>query len=81
MFLRDLKWGVPVPLPGFESKVFYVWFDAPIGYVSITKQYTDQWQKWWKNPDQVTMIPYYNTVIIISYAEMKSDSVHNSRTT
>lgn len=33
---RDLRWGTPVPLPGFEKKVFYVWFDAPIGYISIT---------------------------------------------
>lgn len=34
-------------------KVFYVWFDAPIGYLSITANYTDQWEKWWKNPQQV----------------------------
>lgn len=45
---RDLKWGTPVPKPGFDSKVFYVWFDAPIGYISITAGYSDQWQKWWK---------------------------------
>ncbi len=42
---RDLKWGVPVPLPGYDEKVLYVWFDAPIGYISITACYTDQWQK------------------------------------
>jgi len=50
---RDLKWGTKVPLEGFEDKVFYVWFDAPIGYISITAQYTEHWEKWWKNPDDV----------------------------
>ncbi|EFJ27840.1 hypothetical protein SELMODRAFT_171855 [Selaginella moellendorffii] len=48
---RDLKWGVPVPLPRFEDKVFYVWFDAPIGYISITANYTPEWEKWWKSED------------------------------
>lgn len=54
---RDLKWGIPVPLKGYEKKVFYVWFDAPIGYISATKQFTDQdnsygtWEDWWLNPD------------------------------
>ncbi|XP_053311718.1 methionine--tRNA ligase, cytoplasmic isoform X2 [Spea bombifrons] len=52
---RDLKWGTPVPLDGFRDKVFYVWFDAPIGYISITANYTDQWEKWWKNPQQVQL--------------------------
>ncbi|KAM4699507.1 methionine--tRNA ligase, cytoplasmic isoform 2-T2 [Discoglossus pictus] len=52
---RDLKWGTPVPLEGFKDKVFYVWFDAPIGYISITANYTDQWEKWWKNPQQVQL--------------------------
>ncbi|MCK4319524.1 methionine--tRNA ligase [Candidatus Micrarchaeota archaeon] len=46
---RDLKWGVPVPLEGYKNKVFYVWFDAPIGYVSITANYTDDWEQWWKD--------------------------------
>jgi len=50
---RDLKWGTPVPLEGYENKVFYVWFDAPIGYISITAQYTKEWQQWWKNPENV----------------------------
>ncbi|XP_055839978.1 methionine--tRNA ligase, cytoplasmic [Episyrphus balteatus] len=46
---RDLKWGIPVPLKGFESKVFYVWFDAPYGYVSITKRYSkDHYTEWWQ---------------------------------
>ncbi|MEE6471722.1 hypothetical protein FKM82_009348 [Ascaphus truei] len=52
---RDLKWGTPVPLDGFRDKVFYVWYDAPIGYISITANYTDQWEKWWKNPQQVQL--------------------------
>lgn len=52
---RDLKWGTPVPLEGFTDKVFYVWFDAPIGYISITANYTDQWERWWKNPSQVQL--------------------------
>jgi len=50
---RDLVWGTKVPLEGFQDKVFYVWFDAPIGYISITAQYTEHWEKWWKNPDNV----------------------------
>ncbi|KAH8290278.1 hypothetical protein KR054_001553 [Drosophila jambulina] len=45
---RDLKWGIPVPHPGFEKKVFYVWFDAPFGYVSMTKRYTKEYQQWWQ---------------------------------
>lgn len=52
---RDLKWGTPVPLEGYTDKVFYVWFDAPIGYISITANYTTEWEKWWKNPKQVDM--------------------------
>ncbi|XP_061335975.1 methionine--tRNA ligase, cytoplasmic isoform X3 [Pezoporus flaviventris] len=52
---RDLKWGTPVPLDGFRDKVFYVWFDAPIGYLSITANYTNQWERWWKNPQQVEL--------------------------
>ncbi|KAF4010432.1 hypothetical protein G4228_001761 [Cervus hanglu yarkandensis] len=55
---RDLKWGTPVPLEGFEDKVFYVWFDATIGYLSITANYTDQWEKWWKNPEQVSLYQF-----------------------
>lgn len=50
---RDLKWGTPVPHPGYEGKVFYVWFDAPIGYVSITANYTPEWRQWWQNPQNV----------------------------
>ncbi|XP_023006265.1 probable methionine--tRNA ligase [Cucurbita maxima] len=55
---RDLKWGVPVPLERFKDKVFYVWFDAPIGYVSITSCYTNEWEKWWKNPENVELFQF-----------------------
>ncbi|CAO3614315.1 unnamed protein product [Cunninghamella blakesleeana] len=55
---RDLKWGTPVPLEGFEDKVFYVWFDACIGYPSITANYTKDWEKWWKNPDHVKLYQF-----------------------
>ena len=49
---RDLKWGVPVPVEGAEGKVLYVWFDAPIGYISNTKELLpDSWEKWWKSDD------------------------------
>ncbi|HMN05625.1 MAG TPA: methionine--tRNA ligase [Flavobacteriales bacterium] len=52
---RDLDWGVPVPLPGAEGKVLYVWLDAPIGYISATKQWAldhgTEWEKWWKADD------------------------------
>ena len=48
---RDLKWGIPVPREGYENKVFYVWFDAPIGYPSITACYTEKWRDWWFNKD------------------------------
>uniref|UniRef100_A0A1A9UV52 Methionine--tRNA ligase, cytoplasmic n=1 Tax=Glossina austeni TaxID=7395 RepID=A0A1A9UV52_GLOAU len=45
---RDLKWGIPVPHQGFEQKVFYVWFDAPFGYISMTKRYTKEYKQWWQ---------------------------------
>jgi methionyl-tRNA synthetase len=48
---RDLNWGVPIPLPDTEGKVLYVWFDAPIGYVSMTKQLTPEWETYWKAKD------------------------------
>lgn len=55
---RDLEWGVPVPLEGFEGKRFYVWFDAPIGYISITANYTPEWEKWWKSPSGVALYQF-----------------------
>lgn len=49
---RDLSWGIPVPVEGAEGKVLYVWFDAPIGYISNTKELLpDTWEKWWKSSD------------------------------
>ncbi len=48
---RDLKWGVPVPKKGFENKVFYVWFDACIGYISITAKGFEDWKEWWFDPE------------------------------
>lgn len=48
---RDLDWGVPVPVKGAGGKVLYVWFDAPIGYISATKELTPEWEKYWKDPD------------------------------
>ena len=55
---RDLKWGTPVPVEKFADKVFYVWFDAPIGYISITANYTDQWKQWWQNNDNVELYQF-----------------------
>lgn len=48
---RDLNWGIKVPLKGYENKVFYVWFDAPIGYISITKKCRNDWKDWWFSKD------------------------------
>ena len=53
---RDLGWGVPVPLPGHEGKVLYVWFEAPIGYISATREWAaaqgdpESWRRWWQDP-------------------------------
>ena len=48
---RDLDWGVPVPLEEAKGKVLYVWFEAPIGYISMTKELTNEWEKYWKDPN------------------------------
>ena len=48
---RDLDWGIPVPVEGAEGKVLYVWFDAPIGYISATKDLTPDWERYWKDPE------------------------------
>ena len=48
---RDLDWGIPVPVEGAEGKVLYVWFDAPIGYISATKELTPDWEKYWKDKE------------------------------
>ncbi len=55
---RDLKWGIPVPKDGYRNKVFYVWFDACIGYISITATLTREWEKWWRNPEEVELYQF-----------------------
>lgn len=64
---RDLSWGVPIPLDVFsdekdraiyKDKVFYVWFDACIGYVSITANYTEDWERWWRDPENVQLYQF-----------------------
>ncbi|MCJ1260902.1 hypothetical protein MMC22_000766 [Lobaria immixta] len=64
---RDLTWGTPIPLDVFteekdrevyKKKVFYVWFDACIGYVSITANYTDNWEMWWRDPENVELYQF-----------------------
>lgn len=61
---RDLKWGFPVNREGFEGKVFYVWFDAPIGYIGITKQWSDEnpatrsWEDWWLDAKDVRYVEF-----------------------
>lgn len=61
---RDLKWGFPVNKAGFEDKVFYVWFDAPIGYIGITKQWSDEkpeernWKDWWYGAKDVRHVEF-----------------------
>ena len=63
---RDLKWGIPVPKPGYENKVFYVWFDAPIGYISITGNLGEErgldWRSfvdsWWKSPNDTELFQF-----------------------
>ncbi len=55
---RDLTWGIPVPKPGYEKKVFYVWFDAPIGYISITARDRKNWKDWWQNPEETRLYQF-----------------------
>ena len=61
---RDLSWGVPVPRAGFEDKVFYVWFDAPIGYIAATKEWSDlqpgerDWRSWWYDASDVQYVQF-----------------------
>lgn len=55
---RDLKWGIPVNKEGFENKVFYVWFDAPIAYISLTAEYIDNWKDWWQNDKDVELYQF-----------------------
>ena len=55
---RDLKWGIPVNKKGYETKVFYSWFDAPIGYIGITKQNLSNWKSWWHDDENVKLIQF-----------------------
>jgi len=61
---RDLAWGIPVPRAGFEQKVFYVWFDAPIAYIAATREWAEagqsgrDWRQWWLNADDVRYIQF-----------------------
>ena len=55
---RDLRWGIPVPKKGYENKVFYSWFDAPIGYISIAKEGCEEWDDWWKKPKDVELFQF-----------------------
>ena len=61
---RDLRWGIPVDRPGFEGKVYYVWFDAPIEYIGATKEWSDQspgtrdWRSWWYDPKDVYYVQF-----------------------
>ena len=70
---RDLDWGIPVPLDGAEGKVLYVWFDAPIGYLSFTKQYSEQagapelWREYWEN-DECELIHFIGKDNIVFHA-------------
>ncbi len=74
---RDLDWGIPVPVEGAEGKVLYVWFDAPIGYISATKELTPDWEKYWKdqNTNMVHFIGKDNIVFhcIIFPAMLKAE--------
>ncbi len=55
---RDLRWGIKVPLRGFNDKVFYVWFDACIGYISLTALCTERWREWWMKPDATDLYQF-----------------------
>jgi methionyl-tRNA synthetase len=62
---RDLKWGTPVPDTKtfgdkYKDKIMYNWFDAPIGYLSITANHTENWSNWWMNPDEVELVQTYS---------------------
>lgn len=88
---RDLKWGVPVPLKGWENKVLYVWFEAPIGYISITANKYDDWQDWWLNPKQVKLyqfmgkdnVPFHTVIFPSTLMGTKQDwtLLHHINTT
>jgi methionyl-tRNA synthetase len=66
---RDLDWGVPVPVEGADGKVLYVWFDAPIGYISATKELTPEWEKYWKD-EETRMIHFIGKDNIVFHCIM-----------
>mgnify|MGYP001021866632 CR=1 FL=1 len=78
---RDLDWGVPVPVEGTEGKVLYVWFDAPIGYISATKELTPNWELYWKDKEtrMLHFIGKDNIVFhcIIFPAVLKAEGTYN----
>ena len=78
---RDLDWGIPVPVEGSAGKVLYVWFDAPIGYISATRELTDDWEKYWKDPEtrMIHFIGKDNIVFhcIMFPAMLKADGSYN----
>lgn len=88
---RDLEWGTPVPLKSMAGKVLYVWFDATIGYISITANYTDSWKQWWQNPKNVELfqfmgkdnVPFHTVVFPASLIGTKQDwtLLHHINTT
>ncbi len=55
---RNLNWGVPIPKDGFNDKVFYSWFDAPIGYIGIAKESVDNWDEWWQDNDKTELYQF-----------------------
>jgi len=55
---RDIKWGIKVPKKGFEDKVFYSWFDAPIGYIGITAESIPNWKKWWQDNNNTRLVQF-----------------------
>ncbi|MBI5223620.1 methionine--tRNA ligase [Candidatus Micrarchaeota archaeon] len=88
---RDLKWGVKIPETGYENKVFYVWFDAPIGYISITAGLTPRWKEWWLDNSNVRLYQFmgkdnvpFHTVIFpatLLGTKKKWTMVHHINTT
>lgn len=74
---RDLDWGVPVPVEGGEGKVLYVWFDAPIGYISATKELTPDWEKYWKD-ESTKMVHFIGKDNIVFHCIIFPSMLHRS---
>lgn len=76
---RDLQWGINVPLKGYENKVFYVWFDAPIGYISITKKHQPNWKDLWRSPNELIQfmgkdnVPFHTIMFPAALIATKQD--------